>query len=47
MLILNRLQLINFWSNNNRLPSGTLERLSSVLYALYSPNAESEVLQLT
>ncbi|EDV28309.1 uncharacterized protein TRIADDRAFT_20924, partial [Trichoplax adhaerens] len=40
----NRLQLINFWSNNNRLPSGTLERLSSVLYALYSPNAESEFL---
>jgi len=39
-----RLQVQNFWSSESRLPSGTLDRLVTMLEAMYSPVTEQQFL---
>ena len=43
-VIVPRLTVQNFWSDETRLPSGTLERLVAMLEAMYSPNTEGAYL---
>ncbi|KAK2178224.1 hypothetical protein NP493_553g02014 [Ridgeia piscesae] len=40
----NRLTMLNFWSDETRLPSSTFERLTSMLEAMYSPSTENQYL---
>jgi len=39
-----RLSMLNFWSDETRLPSSTFERLTSMLEAMYSPSTENQYL---
>ena len=41
-----RLKLRNFWSDETRLPNTTLERMVEILRAMYSPNTETQVLNI-
>ncbi|CAH1795603.1 unnamed protein product [Owenia fusiformis] len=42
--IKNRLTVQNFWSDESRLPTGTIERMAAMLEAMYSPSTESHYL---
>ena len=39
-----RLTIQNFWSDETRLPTGTLDRMVAMLEAMYSPATESKYL---
>jgi len=39
-----RLRVHNFWSHETRLPTGTLERLVTMLEVMYSPDSETQFL---
>lgn len=39
-----RLLVQNFWSSNDRLPEGTLDRIAAILKLMYSPKTENRFL---